>query len=105
MIIIGIIGNVEKQPYEEFPIEAGFTKYLVTAETINAGPTVTARNESTGADTTATVLTGVATVNGTKVQQTIRAGVHGDQHLVTFRIVTSLGRKYEAEIRVTVKEY
>ncbi len=97
------IGTVVKQIYEEFPIKAGFTKWLVTGETINPGPAVTARNADTSSDTTATVCLGAPIVAGTTVIQQVKNGTAGQRHIVTFRIVTSLGNKYETEIQLTVR--
>lgn len=94
-----------KQPYEEFPVDLNFAPRLAVGETIDPGPTVTARNAESGADTSGAFLAGSPTVSGSKVVQKCRAGAAGERHIVTVRIVTSNANKYEGEIAVDVVEH
>ena len=96
-------GTIVKQPYELFPIDVDFAARLVVGETIST-KTVTARDASTQADTSGTVLVGGSSISGTKIVQKVQAGAHGERHIVTFRIETSLANKYEADIQLTVRE-
>lgn len=98
-----IRGYAHKQPNEIFPINMDFANDLSTGESLSA-PTVTSRNEQTGADTSATLLQGAALISGTKVAQTIKAGATGERHIVTFRVTTSASNTFEAEVKVTVEE-
>ncbi len=92
-----------KQPAEVFPITVDF-KCTDPGESIVA-MTVTVKNALTGADTTGDILAGAAqAASGTQVRQRVHAGVHGETHIVQYRINTSLGNFYEAEVQLAVIE-
>lgn len=98
-----IIGAVRKQPAEIFPVTVDFVNELSVGETIT-GQTVTARNADSGADTSGTLLQGSPLVTGTKVAQTIKAGLSGEHHIVQYRITTSASNTFETEVSVAVQE-
>ena len=98
-----IEGSVEKQPAETFLVGVDFAGHLATGETI-IGQTVTARNEGTGEDTSATILTGSPVLAGAILSHRVAAGTDGHRHIVQFRVNTSQANTYEAEIRVMVRE-
>lgn len=97
-----ILGAVTKQPSEIFPITVDFAAELATGETVASG-SVTARNASTGADTTSTVLTGSATASGTTLARKVTGGTDGVDHVLTFAATTSASNVYEAEVSLLVR--
>lgn len=98
-----IVGSVEKQPAETFLVGNDFGPDLATGETIT-GQTVTAKNERTGVDSSAVILSGGPVLSGTTMSHRIAGGVDGERHIVQIRITTSQSNTYEAEIRVMVRE-
>ncbi len=98
-----IVGYVDKQPAETFPVSVDFTNELVSPETVT-GATVTSKRVSDGADTTATICNGAPAVITPIVAQQIRAGADGETHILTFRPTTSAGNTYEHEVALTIKE-
>lgn len=94
---------ITKQPSELFPVSMDFAADLAVGETIST-PTVTARNEKTGADSSAQVISGTPSVSAGKVIQKVTGGVDGENHIVTFKIVTSLTNTFEAESRLMIRE-
>jgi hypothetical protein len=99
-----IEGAIEKQPAETFVIGIDFVDYLAVGETIST-QTVTSINTATSLDSSGTFLSGAPGVSGSQVLQRIVAGANGDRHIAQFRVTTSLGNTYEAEIAISVKEY
>ena len=97
-----ILGSVTKQPAEVFPVTVDFAAELATGETVSSG-TVTARNASTGVDTTSTVTTGSATASGTTLAKKITGGADGVDHILTFTATTSASNVYEAEVSLIVR--
>jgi hypothetical protein len=91
-----------KQPYEEFTYTYDFAPLLVTGETL-VTHAVTASKLADNSDVTATVLGGTA-INALTVKAVIKAGVNAIDYRVTFRVVTSLGNKYEEDLRLYVRE-
>lgn len=94
----------EKQPYEEFDTFYDFTELLGSGETITDA-TFTSHNEDTGADSTTAIKNGNAVVIGGKMFQKIKAGTDGERHVLTYRIVTSLGNKWEGDHRLLLNEH
>jgi hypothetical protein len=102
---MAITGHVEKQPSETFIVGVDFSKELATGEMISTA-TVTARDARTGADTTATILAGSPTISGSQVTRRVAAaGVNGDRHILEFRVTTSNGNVFEAEIDLAIRSY
>lgn len=97
-----ILGTWSKQPAESWVRGIDFVQQLQVGETISVGA-VTSKNAATGADTTATIVSG-PTVNGTKVEARLAAGTSGETHVVQFRATTSLGNVYEDEARLVILE-
>ena len=91
-----------KQPMEVFPVTIDF-KIIQAGEAIS-NTTITTRNLDTGQDTTGIILSGTAEVQGTQVRQRIHGGAHGETHRMQYRINTTNGNLYEAEVDVAVLE-
>lgn len=89
------------QPGETRPIAADFSGELAVGETL-VTPTVTSRNESTNADTSAVFLSAAPSISGGIVTQKVHSGVDGDTHLVKFSVTTSANNVLIAVIRVPV---
>ena len=98
-----ILGQVSKQPGELFPLTVDYTPELATGETVSSA-VVTSRNAATGADSSATILSGAVTVASPKVTQKVTAGTSGDRHIITMLATTSTGNKYEGEIELHIRE-
>jgi hypothetical protein len=97
-----MIGTVTKQPNENFPISVDFTRRLKSPETLNA-VAITSRKVADGSDSNA-LLSG-ATFTGAIAQvRLIAGGTTGDDHIVQFRVTTSTGNVYEAEIGLALRE-
>lgn len=100
-----IIGTVQKQPGETFIIGMDFKNRLGIGETLST-PTVTSKNMATGADSTATLLSGAASISGTQVLQRVApAGNSGERHNVQFRVTTSATNTLEDEITIWIQDY
>ena len=97
------LGLVTKEPAEVFPVTVDFKNELAVGETI-ASADVTSKNELTGTDTTATIVTGAVAINGSQVAQRVQAGASGERHVLQFRITTSASNVYEAEVGLVVQE-
>jgi hypothetical protein len=100
-----IVGNLTKQPFEEFPVSANFAAELADGETITDA-VVTAKRQSDGVDTTATILNGTRAIATPLVTQPIKAGASGERHVITMKVTTSAtpANKWEVEIIVNVRE-
>lgn len=101
---MAVQGALEKQPAETFKIGIDFKNYLGAGEALST-PTATSKNLATGADSSGTFLSGVATVSGTQVTQRILAGADGDRHRVQIRVTTDGSNIFEDEIDVAVREH
>lgn len=92
-----------KQPYEAFEVSFDFTDVLGTEDISSA--TLTAVDEATLADVTATLLDPVKQSNTTKiVTGYVQAGTDGHRYIITCRIVGSLGSLYELDGILPVNE-
>jgi hypothetical protein len=103
-----ILGTIDKDPVETYEIGIDFADRLLTGETVAStpAPTVTSKNRLTGADSSATLLSGSPFITGTpatQVKQRIRAGAAGERHLLTFTITTTLGNVYSDHAVVVVR--
>lgn len=99
------IASPPKQPAETWFVEIDFANELDVAggETITQR-TVTAKNLTTGADSTGTFLSGGAQGTGTICRVRILGGTPGETHRVQMRITTSSENVYEHELDVPVEE-
>lgn len=95
----------KKQPWDEIIKVIDKTGQLSNGATITSA-TVAAKNISTGADTTNTVLgSSTATIeSGVRMKVLCRAGTHGEDHKITFRATLSSGEKFEEEMTMLVRE-
>lgn len=100
-----ILGSVAKQPSEILPVTIDFTAELATGETV-VSAVVTSRNAATGVDSSATILSGGASVATPRVSQKVTAGTSGDKHIITMLATTSASpiNKYEGEIELYIRE-
>jgi hypothetical protein len=99
-----IVGGVEKQPNEAFVIGISFAARLGVGETL-ATPTVTAKDATSGADTSGTVLSGSPSAASGVVTQKVHQGASGTRHIVQFRVTTSAGNTLEDELSLTIHEH
>ena len=94
-----------KQPYEEFTISTDFSANFLDDETITS-QTVSAI-DSKGVDATSAVTNQASVTNdgNSKVQVLVRAGDRlNSPYKITFRCVTSIGHKWEHDIKMKVVE-
>lgn len=106
-----------KQPFEQFLVAFGFEDDLASGETISS-VTIVEIDLATLVAPVPTILEGssiIGTVasdgktmtveaNGTDVGQEIKAGADTGRYKVSFRITTSTGRKFEADVVMAVTE-
>lgn len=102
---MSIIGSLTKQSFEAFDASIDFVNLIKGVETISlTGGGVTSIKDSTGADSTSTIiaLSPAAAISGTKVTFRVNAGVDTDSHTITAKVVASGGEKYAANIRLLI---
>ena len=92
-----------KQPGERYPIGVDFVDRLPVGTSI-VSATVTVFDEA-GVNAAATILDGAATVSGSVVVQTIKAGVNGQRYDMKFiaALAASAGT-VESDITLFVRE-
>ena len=98
---------VDKQSYEAFFIAGNFVLVMEEGETIVLEECAVTAIDKDGNDVSSTFLdqTTIAVASITKLKIRIRAGTQtASPYKVTFRIVTSLGNKYEVDAPCRVKE-
>jgi hypothetical protein len=95
---------VVKQPDEAFPITVHFEGRVPIGETA-ATVAVTARDRVTGTDTTAVICRGGAAVTLEGIaSQVVHGGLHGDDHILSWRVTTDPGLYLlEEELQVSVR--
>ena len=101
-----------KQSYEEFYVAGDFSEdkdgndLLASGETIVLGSSVVAAEDEDGTDVSSIVLDQLTkTVSGSQLKILCKAGAAASSpYKITFRIVTSLGNKYEIDVRMVIEE-
>jgi hypothetical protein len=93
---------IVKQPNETFPPTVDFKNRFKGAEAI-ATVTVTSKKVSDGSDSSS-LLSG-PTFSGSIAQVRLAAGVGtpNDDHIVQFRVTTTTGNTFEAEVRLAIR--
>ena len=91
-----------KQPYEELLKTVDFTNGLSSTETVSSA-TVIVTDLATDTDTSST-MAGTPSVSSPNVTVMVKAGTTGKAYSISFRAVTSLSQKLEADIRMNVTE-
>jgi hypothetical protein len=113
-----IAGKYTKQPSELLPLSIDFVYELIRDDDTVVSQSVTATNVDTDADVGADLLEGTAVLGdslvldaqgvtmraNTRVIQRVKAGLDGDRYLLTFRVVTTLGYRWEGDIYLVVME-
>lgn len=97
---------ITKRAYEEFFRYHDFQRsdgngWLNTDETLTSG-TVTAADKLTAADVSATMISSVSVYASTKMKYMLKAGTSGRTYVITIRVVTSNGQKFEDQVEVKV---
>lgn len=99
-----VIEEYEKQSTEGYTKGIDFKSVLPAGDTIAiSGTAVTSKNEDTGADSTATMVTG-AVISGTQLIAKIHQGNHLENHLIEYHVKSSAGEDFEDEIRCKVRD-
>jgi hypothetical protein len=107
------LDNFEKQPYEEFRIDADFGNNFQSGEELTLGSCSVEATDPDGLDVAATITdqTTIAVIAGGEtavanagLQVLIRAGVDGITYKITFKGVTTLDHKWEKDVNMKVKE-
>lgn len=98
--------EVEKQPYEEFFVSVDFDEELSSGETLVATSAVIAfDNAGTQLDPGVIVSVDSVVVQGTLLSARIKAGTEAlSPYKLSYRCVTSIGNKYEEDVKLKVKE-
>ncbi len=97
--------NIQKEPWERITIGGDFSNVLAAGETIVAPPvsTVTAF-ESTGTNVSEIFLDqATISVDGSILKIRCLDGYSGKIYFVNFKIETSLGERWETNIKIVVK--
>ena len=92
-----------KQPYEEYFLTFDFSWVLGSATILSAA--VTAVNNDTASDVTATITTVASQIKtNTTVKVWVKAGTTGETYKITVKAVASDGAKYELDGLLPVRE-
>lgn len=94
----------DKQPGEIKTWAIEYASKLATGETLSSIEAATAIREDTGADVTAAFIAS-SQISGTQVKVKVQNGTSDVRYKVSTRVVTSVGHKFDADIKVLVKEY
>jgi hypothetical protein len=95
------IDTFTKQPYEELLITVDFSSALSTGETVSSGTVIV--KDAAGTVTTVT-MAGTPSVSSPYVTCLIKAGTDGAEYSISYRAVTSLSQKLEADLGMSVVE-
>jgi len=95
-----------KQPYESFTVNADFENVMNTTESISVSSSDVVAEDKDGNDVTDTVLvSGSKAVSGFTLQIRVQAGTAaGSPYKITYKAVTDVGEKYEADQFMEVEE-
>lgn len=74
---------------------------LAEGETISSA-TVTVEERATGTDTSATMISNVASYNNTAVRYLLKGGTAGTAYFIRVRCVTSGNQKFEEKLELRV---
>ena len=100
--------TIYKSPYEQFGVSVDFSADIGPGQSVTSISAVTAVNNLTQASSTAEVIAGAPlpsiSSSGTAVVFEVAGGVVGESHLISVRIVTSLGEKYQGDVTLRVVE-
>jgi hypothetical protein len=112
-----IAGKYTKQPFELLPLSIDFVYELIRDDDTVVSQTVTATNVDTEADMGAELFEGLPVLGNsllldhgvtiranTRVVQRVKGGVDGARYLLTFRVVTARGYRWEGDIYLVVME-
>jgi hypothetical protein len=112
-----IVGSFTKQEFEIVPLSVDFVRELIRDDDTILTPSVTAVNIDTGEDSSIELLLGgpllgdsIILQNGipirteTRVVQRLRGGTNGERHLITFRIITTRGQRWEGGLYLLVED-
>src|SRR5882724_5519296 len=93
---------ITKQVNETFLISVEFARRFKATEAI-ASVTITAKKVSDGSDSSA-LLSGPTFAGSIAQVRLATGGTVGDDHIVQFRINTSLSNTFEAEVPLAIRE-
>ena len=97
-----MINNITKTVYEKFKIEANFSHDIASDDSI-ASQTLTCVNVLTEDNTKETIIDS-HTILSPKIIIIIKAGVSGELHHITSKIVTVGGLNYECDIFLSIQD-
>jgi hypothetical protein len=97
---------ISKKAYEEFFRYHQFRRtdgkgWLGATETIST-PAVTVAEKLTGADRSSTMISDVSVDSDTKVKYKLKAGTSGVDYLITIKVTSSLGNKFQDDLDLRV---
>lgn len=93
-----IIGTYTKQPYDVTDIDVDFSDWLA----VRTGDTLL--SATVAVDGTGMTVDPVVALSSTVAKFWVSAGTDGTTYKVTLKVVTTLGRHKEVEVKVKVKE-
>lgn len=98
--------TIRKQGYEEFTIAGDFTDQAESGEEAVLIGSVVLAEDSEGGDVGTTLLDqATKAVSGTQLRIKLRAGDEDHSpYKITFKIVTTLGNKWEIDVACRLKE-
>jgi hypothetical protein len=92
-----------KQPYDEYYVDFDFSKDLVSPDAVSVA-SVTATDEN-GADATLVITSAIKqSITSPKVFVWVKGGVDRTMYVITCKIVTTNGEKYEKDGEIFVEE-
>ncbi len=92
-----------KQTAEIWPWSVDFKSELEASETITEA-IFRAVKKSDGSDATTALRQANRTISGSIVAQELKAGTHGEDYWLELKITTNLGRTFEAERELIVRD-
>jgi len=100
--------TIYKSPYEQFGVSLDFSADIGPGNTLTSINAVTAINNLTQTDSTAEVIAAAPapsiSSSGTAVAFEVTGGVVGETHLISVRIVSSVGERYQGDVTLRVVE-
>lgn len=100
---MAILLEVIKESVEKYSLSVEFGARLASGETISTA-TATSKKRSDSSDSSATIISGSATITGSIVSALVHQGTSGDAHLVRLKATTSDGNVYVGVILLTITD-
>lgn len=102
---MAFVGTITKQPREEFSLDIDFASSLSDGEAISAAVVSIADLADRSLDLSGSLFSGSHSVDGSVVTTPlVVGGDSGHDYAVEVLITTDLGNKFEADVKLSVRE-